>query len=249
MWLGRDSARRGAPQRNDRSCGWLVAVACAGQGSGRIAARRRLAGRDCCVPGTGAASGTARILRTETSTRARGTQEPGRRQPRAPLWLATSFGWFPTRWASTAPWSQCSRFCLRAESPCDAASRNCDRQIAPPGEDESHATRIHRVPRETRRWRDVLRSVASHPARHYLVPRNTRQRWNGRLCEQDKATIATGHLCTVPVARVRQRRVHEARAVIQQFLLQALPAGSRLGRHAASDGGNTAHSPWLPRRR
>jgi hypothetical protein len=41
----------------------------------------------------------------------------------------------------------------------------CDRQVAPPDDGESHAMRVHLVRHETRRWRDVPGSGASHPTR------------------------------------------------------------------------------------
>lgn len=41
----------------------------------------------------------------------------------------------------------------------------CDRHVAPPDDGESHAMRVHLVRHETRRWRDVPGSGASHPTR------------------------------------------------------------------------------------
>ncbi len=41
----------------------------------------------------------------------------------------------------------------------------CDRHVAPPDDGESHAMRVHLARHETRRWRDVPDSGASHPTR------------------------------------------------------------------------------------
>jgi hypothetical protein len=154
---GHDSARIGVG-------GWVVPAAGAGSGSARIAA-------------TGAA-GSSRLMRPghPCGTRHRKDSSLGDKigdhgeHRRCALYrergsIRMTFTVNAAHAAAQAPAPVV--FALASVRKILAVPRigTCDRHVARPDDGESHAMRVHLVRHETRRWRDVPGSGASHPTR------------------------------------------------------------------------------------